>query len=74
MNNVHRAWGLVFLIFAAGPAVAAQQLKPETEHACDRYGQAPEQRMSARRSLLLADADAALNRQVVSGREAAPGP
>jgi hypothetical protein len=57
-------WCLLF------PAVlGAQQLKPETAQQFDCYVQAAEARMDARRAFLLADSDAALNAQIVGGRE-----
>ena len=48
---------------------AAQQLKPETQHAFDCYIQSAEARMDARKTFVLADADTALNDQLVRGRK-----
>src|ERR1019366_6537195 len=55
------------LIFPAG--LRAQQLKPETARQFDCYVQTAEARMDARKAFLLADADTALNEQMVRGQK-----
>jgi hypothetical protein len=49
--------------------LTAQQPKPETTKQFDCYVQAAEARMDARKAFLLADADAALNEQLVRGQK-----
>ncbi|HUI41972.1 MAG TPA: hypothetical protein VL523_08390 [Terriglobia bacterium] len=65
MKIGHRSPLLALFVLAMGPVLAAQQLKPETERDFDCYIQAAEQRMGARPTFLVADADAALNQQLV---------
>jgi hypothetical protein len=55
------------LLFPAG--LRAQQLKPETAQQFDCYVQSAEARMDARQAFLLADADTALNEQIVRGQK-----
>jgi hypothetical protein len=55
------------LLFPAG--LGAQRLKPETAQQFDCYVQSAEARMGARKAFVLADADPALNAQIVRGRE-----
>ena len=55
------------LLFPAG--LRAQQLKPETAQQFDCYVQSAEARMDARKAFLLADADTALNEQIVRGQK-----
>jgi hypothetical protein len=56
----------VFLLLAAG--LPAQRTKPETAQQFDCYVQSAEARLEARKAFLLADADAALNQQIVRDR------
>src|ERR1035438_9201945 len=55
------------LLFPSG--LRAQQLKPETAQQFDCYVQSAEARMDARKAFLLADADTALNEQIVRGQK-----
>src|ERR1035441_4440573 len=55
------------LLFSA--RLGAQQLKPETAQQFDCYVQSAEARMDARKAFLLADADTALNEQIVRGQK-----
>ena len=55
------------LLLPAG--LRAQQLKPETAQQFDCYVQAAEARMDARKAFLLADADTAINEQIVRGQK-----
>ncbi len=48
--------------------LAAGQPKPQTQHEFECYVQSAEARMDARQAFLLADADAALNRQLLGER------
>ena len=57
----------LFLLFPAG--LCAQQAKPETAKQFDCYVQSAEARMDARKAFLLADADTALNEQIVRGQK-----
>jgi hypothetical protein len=55
------------LLIPAG--LDAQQLKPETAKQFDCYVQAAEARMDARKAFVLADANAALNEELVRGQK-----
>lgn len=62
-------YSLIAMAAISGVAVpsslGAQQLKPQTLHEFECYVQSAEKRMDERKSFLVADADQALNRQVV---------
>ena len=56
-------------LLSGSMGVRAQQLKPETVHGFDCYVQSAEGRMEARKQFLLADSDAALNKQLLQDRK-----
>src|SRR5437868_4517526 len=53
---------------ALAAALPAQQIKPETARDFECYVHSAEARLEARQAFLLADADAALSRQLVHGQ------
>jgi len=66
--NLFRCAAILALTFAVSPGLRAQQLKPETLRDFECYVQSAEARMAARQAFVLADADAALNGQLVRGK------
>ena len=67
--KIARRWKPAAICCLAAAALRGQQLKPETAHGFDCYVNAAEARMGERKAFVLADADAALNGQLVRGQK-----
>jgi hypothetical protein len=76
ISHGSRIAAAILLALAFSPRLHGQALKPATAREFDCYVQSAEMRMDARKAFLLADSDAALNDQLVRGRQitsTAPG-
>ncbi|HZT29160.1 MAG TPA: hypothetical protein VFA33_04710 [Bryobacteraceae bacterium] len=78
MNRSKRRDLFMVIVIASGFAIPArlpaQALKPQTVQAFDCYIQSAETRMNGRQQFLLADADTALNEQLVRGQRIQTAP
>lgn len=72
LGSIGPACGQIMAIISltlGSATLRAQQLKPETVHDFDCYVQSAEARGEARKVFLLADADSALNAQILRGQK-----